>query len=95
MEFVKDACKLKKQPQSTSCMCKWFSWIESLMGGIPCLFPDEETFRYKSVFQYPANSSDVKARPADEFMPRARIKNIVKRKLNTAKERLFFHVCGF
>ena len=61
-----------------------------MMGRIPRPFPDKEKLRHKSEFESSA-TLDGAARPLDDFMPRAKIKNSFNEgKLNTAKEITYF-----
>ena len=56
------------------------------MDRIPRPFPNKETFRYKSVFEFPLTCLDGKKMPVDDFMPRAQIKRYFnEEKLNMAK----------
>ena len=56
------------------------------MDRIPRPFPNKETFRYKSLFQFPLTCLDRKTMPVDDFMPRAQVKRYFnEEKLNMAK----------
>ena len=72
-EFLKDDCTRKSEKSCTTCTS---GWIGPVMGRIPRPFPDETTFKYKSVFESPADSSEGVPRPPDDFMPRAQIKSL-------------------
>ena len=71
MEFLKDSCKGKSAKPCSTCTS---GWIGPEMGRIPRPFPDGTTFKYKSVFESPENSSEGVPRTPDDFMPRAQIK---------------------
>ncbi|KAG1670221.1 hypothetical protein GQR58_017098 [Nymphon striatum] len=78
MEFVKDGCTRKSDESCATCSRS--GWIRPQMKIIPRPFPDESTFKYKSVFESPTESSEGVFRRSDYFMPRAQIKTWVTRK---------------
>ena len=83
MEFVKENCKIKKEQGCTLCAN---GSQGPQMDRIPRPFLNKETFRYKSVFEFPSTCLDRKTRPVDDFMPRAQTKKYFnEEKLNMAK----------
>ena len=71
MEFIKNACILKKGRKCVSCGNGWLGSVMDTTILHP--FLDVETSRYKSVFESPA-CLDGKPRPVNDDMPRAQIK---------------------
>ncbi|KAG1683551.1 Trafficking kinesin-binding protein 1 [Nymphon striatum] len=78
MEFMKDGCTRKLDESCAT--CSQSGWIGPQMKIIPRSFPDESTFKYKSVFESLTESSEGLLRPPGDFMPRAKIKTWVTRK---------------
>lgn len=72
MEFLKDGCTRDAGKPCTTCSS---GWIGPVMERIPRPFPDETTFKYKSVFESPGSSAEDEPRPPDDFLPRAQIKS--------------------
>ena len=84
MEFLKDSCKGKSAKPCSTCTS---GWIGPGMSRIPLPFPDGTTFKYKSLFESPENSSEGVPRTPDDFMPRAQIKILFAQgKLDSEKE---------
>ena len=84
MKVIKDTFKVKEDQQCVSCTN---GWQGSKMDRIPRPFSNKETFRCKSVFDFPATSPDRKTRLVVDFMPRAQIKKYFnEEKLNTPKD---------
>ena len=86
MKFInKDICEIKKEQGYALCTN---GWQGPKMDRIQRPFPNKETFRYKSVFEFPSTCLDRKTRPVDDFMPREQIKKfkvVLRRKF-----RIFF-----
>ena len=83
MKFIKDNCEIKKEQRWALCTN---GSQGPQMDRIQRPFPNKETFRYKSVLEFPSTCLDRKTMSVDEFMPRAQIKKYFnEEKLNTAK----------
>ena len=83
MKFIKDNCEIKKEQRWALCTN---GSQGPQMDRIQRPFPNKETFRYKSVFEFPSTCLDRKTMSVDDFIPRAQIKKYFnEEKLNTAK----------
>ena len=76
VKFIKDNCKIKKEQGCALCKN---GWQGPKMDRIPRPFPNKETFRYKSVLEFPSTCLDRKTRPLDDFMPGAQIRKYLNK----------------
>lgn len=83
MKFIKDTCEITKEQGCALCTN---GSQGPQMDRIQRPFPNKETFRYKSVFEFSSTCLDRKTMSVDDFMPRAQIKKYFdEEKLNMAK----------
>ena len=85
MKFIKDNCEIKKEQRWALCTN---GSQGPQMDRIQRPFPNKETFRYKSVFEFPSTCLDRKTMSVDDFMPRAQIKKYFQGCTLTAPGRL-------